>query len=342
MAEDTYANYLADRQAGKDALIICDTWEMTDSLNRRLHTALRRSDTAVSVSRDQHVSVGDIILTRDNDATIPVTRPDGSSADQVRNGNRWTVVGIDTDNNLLHAVRGGNNMTGDGAHATFTREYAQQHITLGYATTVHSAQGVTADTCHSLMGIKATRTLAYVAMTRGRHSNKAYLYERFRGELDHEHTSPTGTDEIHILKRASRARAKDTFHTLLLTNDDRPTTMHAYAARTPAEHLPRAHRQPHRRTRPTTPRPPHPLHRLATSPNTRPQPSPHAQPRPHHRTRRRRPRPLTRGRTRLVGPVISTKSDLSDRTTPASTETGLTAAVVGSHFRWHKSHLDGI
>jgi conjugative relaxase-like TrwC/TraI family protein len=238
MAEDTYANYLADRQAGKDALIICDTWEMTDSLNRRLHTALRRSDTAVSVSRDQHVSIGDIILTRDNDATIPVTRTDGSSADQVRNGNRWTVVGIDTDNNLLHAVRGGNNMTGDGAHATFTREYAQQHITLGYATTVHSAQGVTADTCHSLMGVKATRTLAYVAMTRGRHSNKAYLYERFRGELDHEHTSPTGTDEIHILKRASRARAKDTFHTLLLTNDDRPTTMHAYAARTPAEHLP--------------------------------------------------------------------------------------------------------
>lgn len=238
MAEDTYANYLTDRQAGKDALIICDTWEMTDSLNRRLHTALRRDDTAVSVSRDQHVSVGDIILTRDNDATIPVTRPDGSSADQVRNGNRWTVVDIDTDNNLLHAVRGGNNMTADGAHATFTREYAQQHITLGYATTVHSAQGVTADTCHSLMGIKATRTLAYVAMTRGRHCNKAYLYERFRGELDHEHTSPTGTDEIHILKRASRERAKDTFHTLLLTNDDRPTTMHAYAARTPTEHLP--------------------------------------------------------------------------------------------------------
>jgi hypothetical protein len=147
-------------------------------------------------------------------------------------------VGIDTDNNLLHAVRGGNNMTGDGAHATFTRHYAQQHITLGYATTVHSAQGVTADTCHSLMGVKATRTLAYVAMTRGRHCNKAYLYERFRGELDHEHTSPTGTDEIHILKRASRERAKDTFHTLLLTNDDRPTTMHAYADRTPAEHLP--------------------------------------------------------------------------------------------------------
>jgi hypothetical protein len=88
------------------------------------------------------------------------------------------------------------------------------------------------------MGVKATRTLAYVAMTRGRHFNKAYLYERFRGELDHEHTSPTGTDEIHILKRASRARAQDSFYTLLLTNDDRPTTMHAYAARTPAQHLP--------------------------------------------------------------------------------------------------------
>lgn len=238
MAEDTYANYLADRQAGHDALIICDTWEMTNSLNRRLHTALHGDQLSVAVSRDARVSVGDIILTRNNDSTIAVERPDGSRADQVRNGNRWTIVDIDTTNNLIHAIRGGNGISGDHARATFTRDYATEHITLGYATTVHSAQGVTADTCHSLMGVKATRTLAYVAMTRGRHSNKAYLYERFRGELDHEHTSPTGTDDIHILKRATPARAAETFYHLMITNDDRPTTMHAYAARTPAEHLP--------------------------------------------------------------------------------------------------------
>lgn len=248
MAEDVYAAYLNDRVNGKDAIIIADTWEMTDSLNRRLHAAMLgneearahipNGDVAVKVSRDQHVSIGDIILTRNNDATIDCVLPDGTPADQVRNGNRWTVVGIDTENQVLHAVRGGTNPDADRARATFTREYAEEHITLGYATTVHSAQGVTADTCHSLMGVTATRTMAYVAMTRGRHTNDAYLYEKFRGELDHEHTSPTGTDEIHILKRGTPQHAADAFYRLMLTNDDRPITMHALAAKTAAEHLP--------------------------------------------------------------------------------------------------------
>jgi ATP-dependent exoDNAse (exonuclease V) alpha subunit len=169
MAEDVYAAYLTDRQNRRDSIIICDTREMTTSLNMRLHEALRgdsaaraaipNGDIAVKVAHDQRVAVGDIILTRNNDATIECVLPDGSHADQVRNGNRWTVVGIDTERQALHAIRGGNDMHGDRARATFTREYAEEHITLGYATTVHSAQGVTADTCHSLLGVTATRTL---------------------------------------------------------------------------------------------------------------------------------------------------------------------------------------
>lgn len=239
MAEDVYTAYLADRQARKDSLIICDTREMADSLNRRIHTAMRGGAPAVKVARDQSVSVGDLILTRNSDVSIDVELPDGAKADQVRNGNRWTVVGIDTDRGLLHAVRGGNDIeSGDGARATFTREYAEKHITLGYATTVHSAQGITVDSCHSLIGQRATRSLAYVAMTRGRWSNKAYMYEKFQGELDHEHTSPTGTDDIHIMRRGSSRSAAAAFYTLLVTNDDWPTTMHAAAAKTEPEQLP--------------------------------------------------------------------------------------------------------
>ena len=37
MAADAHDAYLADRAAGKDALLVCDTWEMADALNRRLH-----------------------------------------------------------------------------------------------------------------------------------------------------------------------------------------------------------------------------------------------------------------------------------------------------------------
>ncbi|MGD9620604.1 MAG: MobF family relaxase [Mycolicibacterium sp.] len=248
MAEDVYGAYLNDRLHGRDALIIADTREMADSLNMRLHEALlgdeehraglAGGDVSVKVARDHRVAVGDIILTRNNDATIDCVLPDGSPADQVRNGNRWTVVGVDAEQELLFAVRGGTDPEADRARAVFTREYAEKHITLGYATTVHSAQGVTADTCYSLMGVKTGRTLAYVAMTRGRDSNKAYLYEKFRGELDHEHTSPTGTDEIHILSRGSAKHAAEAFYTLLRTNDDRPATMHAVADKTARAHLP--------------------------------------------------------------------------------------------------------
>ena len=54
----------------------------------------------------------------------------------------------------------------------------REHVSLGYAVTVHSAQGVTADTTHAVLGENTTRALLYVAMTRGRDTNTAYLYER--------------------------------------------------------------------------------------------------------------------------------------------------------------------
>ena len=71
MAADALDAYLTDRRDGKDALLICDTWEMADALNRRLHDALRaRRDRPSHVARDQPVTVGDIVMSRSNDATI--------------------------------------------------------------------------------------------------------------------------------------------------------------------------------------------------------------------------------------------------------------------------------
>jgi ATP-dependent exoDNAse (exonuclease V) alpha subunit len=100
MAGDARDAYLRDRAAGKDALLICDTWELADALNLRLHDTLSRKDApSVAVSRDQSVRVGDLIISRHNDAHIRV-RPGaadrtGEHIDQVRNGNRWRVTGVD-------------------------------------------------------------------------------------------------------------------------------------------------------------------------------------------------------------------------------------------------------
>ncbi|MCT7661009.1 helicase C-terminal domain-containing protein [Mycobacterium deserti] len=91
----------------------------------------------------------------------------------VRNGNRWRIAAIDEENCRIAAVR-----LDDGAGAVFTGDYPREHINLGYAVTVHSAQGVTADTSHAVLGENATRNLLYLAMSRGRHTNTAHLYER--------------------------------------------------------------------------------------------------------------------------------------------------------------------
>ena len=54
-------------------------------------------------------------------------------------------------------------------------DYVARHVELGYATTTHRAQGITTDTAHVIADAATTREGFYVAMTRGRLDNHAYL-----------------------------------------------------------------------------------------------------------------------------------------------------------------------
>jgi conjugative relaxase-like TrwC/TraI family protein len=233
MASDALDAYLTDRAANIDALLICDTWEMADALNRRLHDALTGPGPTVTAARDQQIRVGDIVMSRSNDVTIDV-RPGraGDRVDQVRNGNRWRVAAVDADTNRLAAER----LT-DSARAVFEADYLKEHITLGYAATVHSAQGVTADSSYAILGEGASRAMAYVAMTRGRHNNEAFLYQKFSQEADHEHAKPVAAPAIHHIRRGNKHSAAYYFRQIL-GNDERPRTMHAEAERTERHVLP--------------------------------------------------------------------------------------------------------
>ena len=171
MAADAQLAYLTDRAAGKDALLVCDTWEVADALNRRLHDTLTKPGPTVRVARDQYVRAGDQIMSRRNDAAIAVVPAPGRNrarqVDQVRNGNRWTVVAVSQDNRAeRHRIAAAR--IGDNARVVFEGEYLREHVVLGYAATVHSAQGVTTDTAHAILGEGSGRAMAYVAMTRGR------------------------------------------------------------------------------------------------------------------------------------------------------------------------------
>jgi ATP-dependent exoDNAse (exonuclease V) alpha subunit len=113
----------------------------------------------------------------------------------VRNGNRWRVAAVDTKTNRLAAER-----LDDGARVVFGGDYLREHINHGYAVTVHSAQGATADTTHAVLDETATRALFYVAMTRGRDSNTAYLYQHTS-----EHECPTNHHQQRMLCNAEAA-----------------------------------------------------------------------------------------------------------------------------------------
>jgi hypothetical protein len=235
MAADAMAAYLKDRADGKDTILIADTWEIADALNRRLHDELTTPGPTVTAARDQHVAVGDIIMSRANDATItvaPSPRHAADTVDQVRNGNRWRVAAIDPTTNRLAAER----LT-DNARVVFDGDYLKKHVTLGYAATVHSAQGVTADSCYAILGEGASRAMAYVAMTRGRHNNEAFLYQKLSQEADHEHAKPVTSPAIHQMRRGNKYSAEHHFKQIL-HNDDRPRTMHAEAERTDPTLLP--------------------------------------------------------------------------------------------------------
>ena len=236
MASDALHAYLADRDAGKDSLLMCDTWEIADALNWRLHDTLTADGPIVRGARDQEIRVGDLIMSRNNDAGVDVRLGSeyrlGDRADQVRNGNRWRVAAVDAATNRVAAER-----TTDQARAVFDDDYLREHVTLGYAATVHSAQGVTADTSSAILGEGSSRAMLYVALTRGRDNNAAFLYQRITGEADHEHARPITYAGIHQLQRGNKYCAAQYFR-MILANDDRPRTMHAEAERTERHLLP--------------------------------------------------------------------------------------------------------
>ena len=219
MAADALAAYKADIAAGKDALLVCDTTEMADALNQRLHHDTIAADApTVTGARGHRIAVGDLILTRHNDASIPLRNTDDPAAEQspVRNGQRWRVTHINPDNNRLIARRLDDNTLG-----AFTNDYVREHITYGYAVTVHSAQGVTADTTHAVLSENATRALSYVAMTRGRDTNTAYLYQRVTEHEYQQHSTELG----HVMRQGSNQQAAQLLRAIT-ANDNQPTTAH--------------------------------------------------------------------------------------------------------------------
>ena len=87
----------------------------------------------------------------------------------MKNGDRWTILNLDrTDGLTLRHTHNGRTIQLPAA-------YVQESAELGYATTVHTAQGVTADTMHGIITGEESRQQLYTMLTRGRTANHVYV-----------------------------------------------------------------------------------------------------------------------------------------------------------------------
>jgi UvrD-like helicase C-terminal domain len=188
------------------------------------------STETVSGARGHRIGVGDLIITRRNDASIELRNANDAAAEAnpVRNGNRWRVTALDAKTNRLAARR-----IDDNTMAVFTADYVREHIAHGYAVTVHSAQGGTADTTHAVLGKATTRSMLYVAMTRGRDNNTAYFYER-TAEQEYR---PAPHEGLDLMRRGTSHRAAQLARAIV-GNHDPCVTAHDIAAQTASAALP--------------------------------------------------------------------------------------------------------
>jgi len=183
--DQAYAGWAADRAAGLDAVMLAPTTQAVTALNDRARTdRLAAQDTPpgreVTLRTGSSASAGDMITTRRNDRRLVLT-----ANDWVRNGDRWTVRDVGADGSVRAQHVGTNRVI------TLPANYVADQVELGYARTVHSGQGLTADTAHSVATGEESRQLLYVAMTRGRGSNQLYVQTTGGGD-PHSVITPDG------------------------------------------------------------------------------------------------------------------------------------------------------
>ena len=145
------------------------------------------------------VMVGDQVATRRNDSTL--TTDQGVA---VRNRQTWTVGAISPagDLTVTDPERG---------TVALPARYAARHVELGWAVTGYGSQGVTTDSAICVIETSSSRAAIYVAMTRGRRNNTAWIIDPI-GNLDAEEAlanaiaRPTNARTAH----ATRSRLHET------------------------------------------------------------------------------------------------------------------------------------
>lgn len=189
-------DHFTDVEAGRDGIVLASTTAVVRELNTQIQNRHRDSGAAktrrlVDLADELTAGRGDIVVTRSNNGSL---RPKGGTrpGSRVQNGDRWRVEKVGKDGSLTvrHLRHRG--------RVTLDANYVAECTELGYASTIHRAQGITVDVARTVVDETTNRRGLYVALTRGRHENHAYAVTEAPLDLDTEapHLHPEVDDRL--------------------------------------------------------------------------------------------------------------------------------------------------
>ena len=177
--DQAFAAWSRDRDRGWDSVMLAATHDDVTELNARARAArlatpgAARHTQETAVGMGLSASVGDTVITKKNNRLLPL-----GQSDFVRNGYRWDVTDVHADGSLTvrHLVT--------ARTVTLPAAYVTEHVLLGYASVIDSAQGMTVGApARSIRGSSHTvvdpdtmvSEQLYTALTRGVDENHAYV-----------------------------------------------------------------------------------------------------------------------------------------------------------------------
>ena len=187
--DQVFTGWLADRTAGLDTLMLAPTRDLVAKLNARARQQRldRLSPNTWDIRTPEclladgnSAGPGDLILCRANDRRLATSR-----RQWVPNGDRFIVDRVHPDGSITaHTLpshrandtrRNARGNARGNAVVVLPASYVNGSVQLGYASTVHAAQGVTCDTVHGIVTGDEGRAQLYTLLTRGRTGNHLYL-----------------------------------------------------------------------------------------------------------------------------------------------------------------------
>ncbi len=208
MRDAVFTAWAHDLGKGLTSLMTAADTATVTALNRRAqawHIEQGTVDTSrtVTLRGGQRAHVGDVIVTRLNRRRMTVR----GGRDFVKNGDTWTIAKI---------LPGGDAIVRHTHHRGRIRlpaDYVAAQCELGYASTIHRAQGMTVDTSHALASARSGREGVYVQLTRGARTNRLYVALDDGDRLDdvlaaiaaRRRAQLSATESIAALQRESAA-----------------------------------------------------------------------------------------------------------------------------------------